>query len=130
MIKLSTIKKNKFLIISIIFSLTVWLWILKFEKNQTEQKNNNKETITSNNGYYEVKEESYGFSKYESDLNNLIKASRTNDIEKIKKLLMLGNIKTFPKGKKVILVKQGISTIKIKDPDTGIEYYGVTESIK
>ncbi|NVJ46477.1 MAG: hypothetical protein HWE07_05090 [Cytophagia bacterium] len=79
---------------------------------------------------YRVVGSSYGFARTKFGLDQLLEAARYNDTQKINQMILDGTITTFSPGKEVYLVDQGISTVVIKDPDTGITYYGVTESIR
>lgn len=105
---------------------------VKIEEPNSKYKNNSP-SISPNNypqKTYTVSNSSYAFAKTESDFERLMNAVRLNDIETISLMRLNGNIKTFPSGKKIFLIDQGLSTIKIMDPETGIYYFGTTESIK
>ncbi|NVJ46455.1 MAG: hypothetical protein HWE07_04980 [Cytophagia bacterium] len=80
-------------------------------------------------GIYSVKSDDYGFTKTRSDLDQLLEAARIDNTALISSMLVTKRIKKFPEGKKVRLIEQGYTYIVIEDPDTGIRYYGVSESI-
>ena len=112
-------------------------------KNQNSSSINNKESYSnsehksynSSPSYnspktYTVSSEYAAFAKTESDYEKMMDAARLNEDRLISLMILNGQIKRFPAGKKVYLIDQGLSTIKIMDPDTGIYYFGTTESIK
>lgn len=79
---------------------------------------------------YRVAGSNFTFARTKFELDQLLEAARNDDGQKINKMIIDGTIITFPVGKEVYLIDQGISTIVIKDPQTGDIYYGVTESIR
>jgi hypothetical protein len=80
-------------------------------------------------GTYRVVNGQFGFTTTKSELDKLVKAARLDDTATISSMIISGSIKRFSANKRVRLVEQGFSFIMIEDPDTGLKYYGVSESI-
>lgn len=97
---------------------------------KSSQSKSNSDLNSSGGKTYRVVGSSFGFARTKIELNQLLEAARYNDVQKINQMILDGTITTFSPGKEVYLVDQGISTIVIKDPQTGVTYYGVTESIR
>jgi hypothetical protein len=98
-------------------------------KSLSIRSNSDSRASLNINKTYKVVSKSYGFATSKLELDQLLEASRSDDTQKISQMMMVGTVKTFPPGKEVYLVDQGLSTIIIKDPESGRNYYGVTESI-
>jgi hypothetical protein len=98
--------------------------------NSSSSYSNQSNSSDNQSKIYTIVNSSYGFANSESGLKRLLEAARNNDTQKINQMIIDGDVKTFPAGTKIDLVKQGYSTIVIKDPASGRNYYGVTESIR
>lgn len=125
---------------TLIFGVFVYI-ISSFLLDQKDGYSSDKKESRSNYSYesspsvskqkvYQVANQNYAFAKTEAGFERLMEAVRLNDLRTISLMRVNGTIKSFPAGKQVNLINQGFSIIKIMDPDTGIYYYGATESIK
>jgi hypothetical protein len=124
-------QKNKLILVAIVVIALVGIYSISSSllPKPKGSLNDGSKVSGGMDGTYRVVNGRFGFTTTKSELDKRVKAARLDYTATISSVIISGSIKRFSANKRVRLVEQGFSFIMIEDPDTGIKYYGASESI-